>query len=511
MENLSSNRRIAKNTIMLYVRMMVNLVISLYTSRVIIQTLGVSDYGLYGVVAGVVTMFTFFNSTLASATARFLSYELGQGNHQRLNDTFSSALVLHIGIIVLIIVLCETIGVWFLENKLVVPIERMDAARWVLQFSILSIAFQIFQVPFNSALIAREKMDLLAYIEIANSILRLVIVYLLLIGDLDKLILYSILTCAVSILVTGAYSLYGLHFFEECSLRLKWRKDIIKPMLTYSGWEFYGSMSLIAITQGVNMLLNMWFGTMMNAAYDIANRVKGIIMNLSTNVTTAVRPQIYKTYSVCEIDRMISLMLNGSRITFILMLFFCVPIIIEAHYVLNIWLGVVPEYSVPLLQLSLLWNLVVSMSLTMNDVVHATGDVKVQSIIPGTMYISIVPITYVAFKFGAPYWLPFILNVVTVVSAPFYSGYNIKKRVKEFSWKRHVFPELIRGYSTMVVTLVGTYFISFVMEEGFSRLIVTALISTLLVCIFGYYAILPQNIRNRLLILIKTRFSNHGN
>ena len=496
---------------MLYVRMMVNLVISLYTSRVIIQTLGVSDYGIYGVVAGVVTMFGFFNSTLAGATSRFLSYELGQGNFQRLKDTFSSALVLHAGIAILITILCETIGVWFLENKLVIPLERMDAARWVLQFSILTMVFQILQVPFNAAMISREKMDVFAYIEIVNCVLKLVIVYLLLIGDFDKLVLYAILTCAVSLLIAGVYALYGVRKFEECNYRLKWSKEVIIPMLTYSGWEFYGNMSLVAITQGINILLNMWFGTIINAAYDIATRVKGVIMSLSTNITTAVRPQIYKTYSIHELDRMFSLMLNGSRVTFILMLFFCAPIMIEAHYILKIWLGVVPDYSVSLLQLSLLWNLVVSMSLTMNDVVHATGDVKFQSIVPGTMYLSIVPITYFAFKLGAPYWIPFVLNVVTVVSAPFYSGYTIKKWIREFSWKKHVFPDLIRCYSTLVITLAGTFYITTVMEEGFPRLLVSASTSTLLVCVLGYYVILPKGIRVKLLEAVKSKINNYGN
>lgn len=491
---------------MLYVRMMVSLVISLYTSRVIIQTLGVSDYGIYGVVAGVVTMFSFLNSALAGATSRFLSYELGQENYSKLKDTFSSALVLHVGIAVFVILLCESVGVWFLENKLVIPLDRMDAARWVLQLSILTMAFQIIQVPFNAAMISREKMDVFAYIEIANSVLKLVIVYLLLVGSFDKLILYAILTSVVSLLFAGVYVFYGLRRFDECSLSLKWSKDVIRPMLTYSGWEFYGNLSLVAITQGINMLLNMWFGTIMNAAYDIATRVKSIIMNLSTNVTTALRPQIYKTYSVHEMDRMFSLMLNGSRITFILMLFFCVPIMIEAHYILKIWLGLVPDYSVSLLQLSLLWNLVVSMSLTMNDVVHATGDVKFQSIVPGTMYLCIVPITYLAFILGAPYWVPFVLNVVTVASAPFYSGYTIKKWIKEFSWKKHVIPDLTRCYFTIVITLVGTYFITLVMEEGFLRLLLSVLTSTLLVCLLGYYVILPRDIRNRILISIINKF-----
>lgn len=505
MEKLISNKRIAKNTIMLYIRMMISLFISLYTSRVILQTLGVSEYGVYGVVGGVVTMFGFFNSSLSGATSRFLSYELGLDNKQRLQDTFSSALILHIGIALLMVVLCETVGVWFLENKLVIPISRMDAARWVLQLSILSMVFNVVQVPFNASIISHERMDIFAYIDIANSILRLVIVYMLVIGHFDKLILYAILLCVVSILIAVTYCSACLYSFKECRLRFVWRKNLLKPMLAYSSWEFYGNMSLIAITQGVNMLLNMWFGTIMNAAYDIATRVQGVVMNLSTNVTTAVRPQIVKSYSVQEYTRMLSLMRSGSKITFILMFFFAVPLITETHYIINLWLGSVPAYVETLMRFTLIWNLVVAMSITMNDVVHATGDVKFQCIVSGTMYILILPITYFSFKFNAPFWLPFLLNVLAVVAAPLYSSYTIKKHIPGYKFAKIVLLDILRCYIVMVFVLVITYTITFIMDESFLRFFFSFFTSSILIILLGYYVIFPPQMRRKLIMMIKNK------
>lgn len=485
--------------------MMISLFISLYTSRVILQTLGVSEYGVYGIVGGVVTMFGFLNSSLSGATSRFLSYELGQDNNQRLKDTFSSALILHIVIALLMAVLCETIGMWFLENKLVIPIARMDAARWVFQLSILSMVFNVVQVPFNASIISHERMDIFAYIDISNSVLRLVIVYMLVIGHFDKLILYAILLCVVSILLAVVYCFVSLYSFKECRLRFVWKKELLKPMLAYSGWEFYGNMSLMAITQGVNMLLNMWFGTIMNAAYDIATRVQGIVMNLSTNVTTAVRPQIVKSYSVQEYTRMLSLMRNGSRITFILMLFIAAPLIIETHYIVNLWLGVVPAYVETLMRFTIIWNLVVAMSVTMNDVVHATGDVKFQSIASGTMYILILPITYFAFRLNAPFWLPFLLNVLAVMTAPLYSSYTIKKYIPEYQFTKMVLPDILCCYAVMVFVLVITYSITFIMKESLLRFTFSIFTSSIFVAFLGYYVILPKKIRRSIIMIIKNK------
>ena len=509
MEQISSNKRIAKNTIMLYIRMLLSMVISLYTSRVVIQTLGVSDYGVYGVVGGIVTMFSFLNGALAGATARYLSVELGAGNKVRLKETFSTALGLHIGIALFVTIICETFGVWFLENKLVLPDERMFAAHWVLQFSILTMVFQVIQVPFNAAIISNEKMGVFAYIEIANSILKLLIVYMLLLGHFDKLILYSALTCLVSFLITSVYVIYSKRQFDECSFRLVWKKELLKPMLTYSGWEFYGNMSLVASSQGINMLLNIFFGTVMNAAFDIVTRVKSIIMSLATNFTTAIRPQIYKNYSVQDYGRVFSLMQNGARITFLLMLVFCAPLIIEAPYILHLWLGVMPEHADTLLRLSLLWNLIVSMYVTMNDVSHATGDVKFQCLTSGTLYAIVLPISYFAFLLGAPYWFPFAMNALSVTVDPLYTGYVIKKYIPSFSWKKHVLHDLIPYYGIMLLVIAIPFFLLKSMDEGIVRLIITTLLTSTLTFLLGFYVLMPRSVRTKLFIAVKKRIRHY--
>ncbi len=485
--------------------MMINMAIGLYTSRVILQILGVSDYGLYSVVGGIVTMFGFLSGSMSGATSRFLSYEIGQGNAQKLKEVFSSAFILHIVIAFLITLICETFGTWFLQNKLVIPEGRMLAAKWVLQFSIFSMFFQVIRIPFNAAIISRERMGVYAYAEIANSLLMLLIVYLLTIGQQDKLIMYSFLTFVVSLVVTGFYMIYGIKKLEECTFCFIWKKEIIKSMLSFTGWQFYGNFSIMAITQGVNMLMNMFFGTIMNAAFDIANRVKGIVMTLSTNFTTAMRPQIVISYSSNEFSRTYSLMRNAMRVTFVLMLIICSPLMMEAHYVLHIWLGVVPDYSVPLLRLRLMWNLLVSLTTGYGDVANATGDIKVLSISSGTLYLATFPISYFAFKFGASYWFPFVLNLVAVLLAPLYTCYPIKKHLPGFSWWNHVFCDLLRCYSIMMVVLLITYFCTTLSSESFGRLVFTSCVSTVLSCVFGYYFLFPKEVRDKFIYYIKLK------
>lgn len=505
MEQLSSNRRIAKNTIMLYIRMIVTMAIGLFTSRIILQTLGVSDYGLYGVVGGIVTMFGFLNGTMAGSTSRFLSYEIGTGNKQSLKDTFSSALLLHISIALLVTLICETVGVWFLENKLVIPEGRLNAARWVLQFSIFSAFFQVIQVPFNSAIISHERMGVFAYVEIANSILRLLIVYLLVIGNFDKLILYSILTFVVSVLISSFYMFYSIKIFEECSFHLIWEKQLLRKMLSFTGWQFYSNLSLMAITQGINMLMNLFFGTLMNAAYDIATRVKGLVMGLSTNFTTAMRPQIVISYSSNDFARTYSLMCNAMKITFILMFLICAPLIVETQFVLRAWLGVVPDYAVTLVRLSLMWNLMVALTTGYGDVSNATGDVQLPSLFAGTLYLAIFPVTYFAYKGGASYWLPFVLNVVAVMLAPLYTCVPIKKHLPGFSWWRHVFSVLLRCYGIMVAVLITTYFLTISVGESFSRFVMTVSLSSFMTCTLGYYVLFSKEMRSRMVTVIRNR------
>ena len=263
-DTTSNNKRIAKNTIMLYIRMFISMLVGLYTSRVVLATLGVEDYGIYGVVGGVVAMMGFLNASMSGATSRFLTFELGRGDKDRLAKTFSSALIVHIAIAIIVFILAETVGLWFLCNKLNIPEGRMEAAHWVYQFSILATMLSITQVPYNATIIAHEKMDVYAYMEILNVSLKLLIVYLLCIGNFDKLILYASLMLAVSILIMMVYRIYAIRQFPEAHFHWIWDKTYLRPLLSFSGWDLYGNACVIARQQGTNFLINIFYGVVFN-------------------------------------------------------------------------------------------------------------------------------------------------------------------------------------------------------------------------------------------------------
>ena len=319
MSQSANNQRIAKNTAYLYIRMFISMSVSLYTSRVILQTLGVEDYGIYNVVGGVVAMFGFINATMSSATSRFLTFELGKGTTDRLKETFNSSFWVHVIIAVIIFLLSESVGLWFLISKMTLPEGREIAAHIVYQLSILSTIISITQVPYNATLIAHEKMDIYAYVEMVNVFLRLLILYILVIVDFDKLILYGILTMAISTGIALFYRFYCVRHYPECRIRFGAKKEIVKPMLSFSGWDFYGNMTVTARTQGVSMLLNVFFGPVMNAAAGISASVQNAVMAFAGNVNTAVRPQIIKYYAVGEYKKMESLINNACKLNFLVM------------------------------------------------------------------------------------------------------------------------------------------------------------------------------------------------
>ena len=302
----STNKRIAKNTLMLYVRMIISTLVILYTSRVVLNTLGVDDYGIYNVVGGIVAIFSFLNSSMSGATSRFLTYEMGC-NNGKLSKIFSSALYIHIGIAILILVAAETVGLWFMNNKLVIPDDRMFAAHVVYQCSVISMMVTVTQVPYNASIIAHEKMDVYAYIELLNVFLKLGIVFILMIGRFDKLILYAILVLVVSILIAAIYRIYCTKKFSECHLSGSPDMQIIKPMLSFSGWDLFGNMSVSVRQQGTSIILNMFYGPALNAAIGLANSVQNVILSFANNVIMAFRPQIIKQYAEQNIGRMQSL------------------------------------------------------------------------------------------------------------------------------------------------------------------------------------------------------------
>lgn len=395
----NENKRIAKNTVFLYIRMLLSIVISLYTSRVVLQVLGEVNYGIYGLVGSVVAMFTFLNTAMSGATSRFLTHEMAKGNKDKLQDTFNSALIIHIVIALLIFVLAETIGLWFLHNKLVIPEERMFAAGIVYQLSIVSMVITITQVPYNAAIIAHEKMDVYAYVELLNVTLKLIIVYILLIGNFDKLILYAILVLCVSAMIAFIYRIYCIKHYEETHLRFVYKPAIIKPMLSFSLWDLYGNMSVTARQQGTNFILNIFFGVVLNAASGIATMVQGIISGFSGNILQAFRPQIIKTYAVKNYARMETLMSNAIKFALLMLMIISVPLCIEMDYIMELWLGNVPQYAPVFCRILLIMNLLGVINNILTISIHATGKVKKLSFMAGTIALLNLPIIYILFRF----------------------------------------------------------------------------------------------------------------
>ncbi len=510
-DDMQKNKRIAKNTIMLYIRMMFSMVVSLYTSRVILHTLGVLDFGINNVVGGCVGLFVFLNDSMAGATSRFLTFELGRGDNNKLKETFSSAVLIHIFIAIIVGLLCETVGYWLLLNKLVVPVDRLFAAKCVFHFSVISMMVGIMQVPYNASIISHERMDVYAYVEIFNVCLKLLIVYLLLIGPFDKLILYSFLFFLSSLIIAMIYRIYSIRHFEECHFHFLWNREIIKSLFSFSGWDLYGNMSVMARTQGVSILLNVFFGPMMNAAAGVAVQVQNAVMAFSTNISMAIRPQVIKNYASGDIDGMITLMRNGMRFTFILMAFLSVPLMCELHFVLHLWLGLVPVHTVALGILTLMFNVIVGMNVVLAFGVHATGKIKNTSLINGTVYLLVLPLSYLAFKLSAPYWFPYLYNVIGLCVTIFSFGYTIQKYVPVFSVKKMLLIDFLKNILMFSICFLLTYGIHFfIKEEGWTRFFLSGIVSSALVLLSGYYFILPSFEREKVISILRTKICKKG-
>lgn len=501
-----NNKRIAKNTALLYIRMLLIMSVTLYTSRVVLQVLGVEDFGIYNVVGGIVAMFSFINASMSGATARFLMYEMGENNKNKLRIIFNSALLIHISIALLIILIAETVGLWFLNTRLVIPADRMNAAIWVYQFSILSTVVSVTQVPYNACIIAHEKMDVYAYVEILNVILKLLIVFLLVAGDFDKLIFYALLIFLVSTVIACIYRLYCVRHFDESKLLHQWHFENIKPMLSFSGWDLYGNMSTVARTQGINMLLNMFFGPLLNAASGIAGQVQGAVMSFAGNVVIAVKPQIIKSYAAGEYSRMVSLVMNASKLTFLLLLLLSLPLIVEMHFVLSLWLKTVPEYTVQFCVCTLLFNFFATMSVVVVTAAHATGKVKRPSLINGTLYLSVIPVSYVAFKFGLSPVTSYIFNIIAVIIGLLSNVWTIHKYIPVFSFKNYIYTVFTRCMAVFLASSGLVWWLKGIIhEEGFFRFIIISIVSTMVVVLLGFYVVLNKSMRIMIVQYIKNK------
>ena len=506
MENQSENtKRIAKNTLMLYVRMLFGMLVSLYTSRVVLQALGVEDYGIYNVVGGVVAMLSFLNDSMSGATSRFITYELGRDDLKRLNQVFSTSLIIHIFIALLVFFVAETIGLWFLENKLIIPDHRMISARFVFHLSVISMMIGIIQVPYNAVIISHEKMDVYAYVGILNIFLRLLIVYMLVIGNYDKLIFYAVLQFIVSIIIILIYRIYCFKKYPETHFKFIIKKEYIYPMLNFSGWDLYGNASVMARTQGVNMLINVFFGPMLNAASGIASQVQGAVMGLANNLVTATRPQIVKLYAIGEYGTMIKLFRDSLKLSYMLLALMSIPLMCEMNFILHLWLGTVPEYAVIFGRYTLLFNFFANMSLLLACIIHATGKIKRISFINGSLYLMVIPFSFICYKLGANPEVAYIFNVIAVLFGMLSNAWTVHLYIPEFSFKKYVYNDFMR----MIILLIITYYIvlNFIkfMDESFIRFVFTFLISASIILITGYLFLLSKDLKRSLYRQIKMK------
>lgn len=412
---MSTSKAIAKNTLFLYARMLLTMGVSLYTSRVILDVLGVDDFGVFGAVAGFVSIFGFLNAAMSTATQRYLAFDTGRNDWVKLKETFNSTLVIHCLIALVIIIFCETAGIWFVNNRLNIPVDRLKAASMVYHVSVLSSAISIIQVPFSALIIVRDRIRDFATFSIVEVILKLAIVYLLKIFDFDKLILYSILSLLVTFIVSIYYKVYCLLNFEESKFKWYFNREYYKDLIHYSGWNLFGSMSAVAKGQGINILINLFFGTVLNAAYAVMLQVQNAVNVFNLNFLTVICPQIIKKYASGQFEEYQRLTASGSKFSFILIYLLVVPVIFNIDFILNFWLKNPPDFANIFILLSLINLLIDSFSGTLMTAVQATGKIKWYQIILGLFLFFNLPISYLVYYFYRMPELSFYVGIILAI------------------------------------------------------------------------------------------------
>lgn len=470
-----NTRRIAKNTLVLYVRTLFTMLVSLYTSRVILNTLGVSDFGIINVVGGVVGMFSVISNSLSSSISRFITFELGHGNFNKLRLIFSTSVNIQIGISLIIVILAECIGVWFINHKLNIPEGRLIAANWVFQCSLLSFVIGLISVPYNACIIAHERMSAFAYISILETILKLVIVYMLFISPYDKLISYSILFVIVAIIIRLIYGWYCHNHFAESHYKFVYDKSLIKEMSGFAGWSFFGNGAYMLNTQGVDMLINIFFGVTLNAAKGVASQVQNAVMQFVGNFTVALNPQITKSYASGDREYMNKLVCRGARFSYFLLLIFTVPIVCEADYILHLWLKTVPEYAPIFLRLMLFGTLMTLLGNTMLTAIFATGKIRKYQLAVTIVGCFVFPLTWLAFRMGLPPETTYYIYIVIYFLLVFVRLY-IAKGLLKFPVQLYLFDVVFRVVIVSVVAFIVPLIVIRYFEPGFLRLCISCIV-----------------------------------
>ena len=460
----NNTSRIAKNTLLLYFRQILIMLVSLYTVRVVLNVLGAEDYGIYNVTAGVVTMFGFLTSTMASASQRYLAVDLTTGDLNKQKQTFGLILLTYILLTIITVILAESVAVWFLNAKMTIPDERMYAANWVLQSAILTFVVHIMATPYMSAIIAHEKMNIYAYVSIADAALKLAIVFIIKVISYDKLIFYAFLLFASSVLTTLLYIMYCRKFFPECKASFFYEKKQMKEMTAFAWWNMIGSLAHMLRSQGINVLLNLFFNPMVNAARAVAYQINNALTSLSNNFYTAVKPQIIKSYATGELDRMIKLITSSSRFAFLLVFLMTLPLFLNMDFILKLWLVNPPEYASLFAKLVLINTLLEVFNMPLVAGLHATGNIKKYQIIVSGINLMNMPISYVLLKIGFPPETTLIVNILLVAIA-LIPRLLICKKYYSINIKEFVVNVIVRVFIVAALCFISGYYLLKLFDE----------------------------------------------
>lgn len=490
-----SNKRIAKNTLVLYLRTFVSLIISFYTSRIVLSALGVVDFGIFTVVGGIVIMFSFLNNAMSVGTQRFLSIEIAKNDLNRLNSIFNNSISLHLLIAVLVVLLSETIGLWFLNNYINIPVDKLKTANWVFQFAVFSFFVSILTVPYYSIIVSYEKLSVVASLTILETFLKLIIAISLLYIEDDRLFFYSFLVFLVTFLIRLCYYIYSRKNIISVRYRFDFDRKLFKPMFFYNNWNLVGNVSSVTYNQGTNILLNIFFGPIVNASRGVSYQLSNSIFGFVSNFQIAVNPQIIKSFAIGDYSYLHKLVISGAKFSYFLLFLLVLPLSLEIDFFLKLWLGEVPEYTPTFCRLILLMTLIDSISGTLGSAAQASGKIKLYQFLVGMIQILILPISYIFFKMKfEPYSVFIISNIMFIISLCV--RLIIICPLIQLSRVRYFKMVLLRLMFVSLLSLLVPYWIITNIDFSLMRVVYVIFFSLLSSCILIYFLGLNNQERN---------------
>ena len=499
------NKRIAKNSVMLYLRMFLMVGISMYTSRVILKVLGVTDYGIYNVVGSVVITFNFIMGAMQGSCQRYITFALGKGDMERLKMTFSVTRIVHCVLAVGLLLVGETIGLWMVQTQLVIPIDRVIAAQWVYQFSLLSACVSLISVPYNATIIAHERMSAFAYISILEALLKLVIVFVLTIFTFDRLILYGALMLAASVFIRFVYTIYCKRSFEETSNCWRWDRLLFKEIFAFAGWSLLPNLATTINAQGTNILLNIFFGPAVNAARGLSSFFQSVATQFTQNFQSAMNPQIVKSYSQENLSYMRVLLFRSSKFSFLLMLIIVLPLVVEAPYIFTLWLGEFPEHTVNFARIALIGMI---LGVPFNPFITAngaTGIVKKYNIVIGAILLFECPIAYLVLKTGGTPELMMIILMLTVSIIANIARLLLVKEKIRMSAMLFLKDVLLPCGLVATLSLPLPLILHAILPVCFFSSVCVVLLSIIMIASLGFFIILKKNEKYFVINFIRTK------